>query len=70
MFFPALFPFLPRSSKKRVSIAVSSSDAGKAAHTPFMPNRRLRTSEQATMATIPRHSEVTEASAGRLVALR
>ena len=62
--------FLPRSSKNRVSTAVSSSDAGNAAHTPFMPNRRLSTSEQTTMATMPRQMEVTEASTGRLVALR
>ena len=62
--------FVRRSSRNRVSRAVSSSDTGNAAHTPFMPNRRLSTSEQTTMAAMPRQMEVMDASAGRSVALR
>lgn len=62
--------FVRRSSRNRVSRAVSSSYAGNAAHTPFMPNRRLSTSEQTTMAAMPRQMEVMDASAGRSVALR
>ena len=41
---------------------MSSSEAGKAAHTPGIPNTALSTSEQATMATMPRQMEVMEAS--------
>ena len=44
---------------------MSSSEAGKAAHTPGIPNTALSTSEQATMATMPRQMEVMEASAGQ-----
>ena len=49
---------------------VADIEAGKAAHTPGIPNTALSTSEQATMATIPRQIEVTEASTGRFTALR
>ena len=49
------------------------SDADSAAvkaRTPFIPKRALSTREQATMATMPRESDVAEASAGRSTAPR
>ena len=67
-----LFYALPafRFSRKTVSANVMASETGNAAQTPFIPNSALSTSEQTTMATMPRHSEVMEASAGRLTAPR
>ena len=67
-----LFYALPafRFSRKTVSDNVMASETGNAAQTPFIPNSALSTSEQTTMATMPRHSEVMEASAGRLTAPR
>ena len=67
-----LFYALPafRFSRKTVSASVMASETGNAAQTPFIPNSALSTSEQTTMATMPRHSEVMEASAGRLTAPR
>ena len=59
-----------RFSRKRVRQAVMASEAGNAAQTPFIPKRALSTREQATMATMPRESDVAEASAGRSTAPR
>ena len=69
---PRFFFALPafRFSRKTVSASVMASETGNAAQTPFIPNSALSTSEQTTMATMPRHSEVMEASAGRLTAPR
>ena len=57
-------------SRNTVRASVMASAAGKADHTPFMPNRALRISEQVTMAATPRLTEVMVASVGRLTAPR
>ena len=59
-----------RLSRNTVKASVMASAAGKADHTPFMPNRALRISEQVTMAATPRLTEVMVASVGRLTAPR
>ena len=59
-----------RFSRKRVRQAVMASEAGNAAQTPLIPKRALSTREQATMATMPRESDVAEASVGRSTAPR
>ena len=58
------------SERLGVRQAVMASEAGNAAQTPFIPKRALSTREQATMATMPRESDVAEASAGRSTAPR
>ena len=51
-------------------MSVNNSDAGKASHTPYIPNIRDKTNAKKTMAAMPLDTDITKHSLAQPVALK